>query len=104
MKRRDILTAAQAAPLLASPAVAVAKVMTRDEQISHHKQELFRLFAEQVPDDAKLTGFTLMLDTSGADFNILTAEDEQARYLRHHDGRWTRSVHKDKARALVGEV
>lgn len=102
MKRRNLLTAALAAPVLAVPAVAVANVITLDEQIAHHKAELFRLFAEQVPDGTKLSGFTLMVDTSGVDFSILTARDEQARYLRDHDGNWTRTIiRKDQARALV---
>ena len=90
--------------MLAVPAVAVAKVMPRDEQIAHHKAELFRLFAEQVPDGAKLSGFTLMLDTSGADISILSAQDEQARHLRGHDGRWSKTMHKGRSSALVGEA
>lgn len=103
MKRRNLLTAALAAPLAAVPAVAAAaKAMTRDEQIAHHKAELFRLFSEQVPDGTELTGVTIMLEKNGSDFNILSARDEQAFYTCGHDGRWSKSLRKDKARALVG--
>ncbi|RWR08519.1 hypothetical protein [Paenirhodobacter populi] len=105
INRRDLLTAALAAPLTAVPAVAVAaKVMTRDEQIAHHKAELFRLFSTQVPDGTELTGVTIMLERNGLDFNVLSARDEQAFYICGHDGGWSKTLRKDKARTLVGEA
>ena len=61
-------------------------------------------FAEQVPGGTKLIGFTLMVDTSHADISILSAQDEQARYLRGHDGRWSKTMHKGRSSALVGEA
>ncbi|SOB98820.1 hypothetical protein SAMN05877809_102340 [Rhodobacter sp. JA431] len=65
MKRRDFFFSAPAlalAPLgalaLASP--AIAQTMTREEQIEHHKAELFRLYAETVPEGTVLR--SLMMD------------------------------------------
>jgi hypothetical protein len=45
-----------------------------------------------------------MVDTSHADISILSAQDEQARYLRGHDGRWSKTMHKGRSSALVGEA
>lgn len=100
INRRHLLTAVPAAgfaalavgavPVEAACAMQVEAAPTRAEQIAHHRAELFRLFAEEVPEGAELTGLTAIIDRSGMDFEILSARDEVSTYVRDHSGAWSR--------------
>lgn len=95
MNRRNFLRAAPAVGLsgLLVGAEAVAAVqLSRDEQIAHHKAELFRLLGETVPEGAVLTSAMVHI-ALGRNFDILQAKPAGSRsgyplYQGDHAGGW----------------
>ncbi|SOC08532.1 hypothetical protein SAMN05877809_104320 [Rhodobacter sp. JA431] len=85
LPRRSFLAALAPLGALAVASPAIARTMTREEQIEHHKSALFRLYAETVPEGTELQNFMMDYSPRGEFYQMNARRPDQ---LGHKDPWW----------------